>query len=85
MEITRLKWDAENMLLSGTATRPQGETGNLFVLMPPGYRLVNHEGHWLMKDSRDGCVVIRKELHFSKEKMSWRMTFEELKIPSAAE
>jgi len=75
VEVTDLRWSPRRMILSGALTRPVGESGNLFVLMPPGFRLVNHEGHWLVKDVRDGAVVIRREIVFRKSHERWAMRF----------
>lgn len=78
VEVTALTWDARKRVLAGTATRPKGETGNLFFLMPPELRLVNHEGHYLMKDGTDGSVIIRRSLTFRRPAEPFALQFEVL-------
>jgi hypothetical protein len=63
------------MTLSGVATRPRGESGNLYFLMPPRYRVPRHEGLWLMKDKRDGVVIVRKAIRFTEPEASWALRF----------
>lgn len=75
VEIRDLTWNAESLILSGTALRPQGETGNLIFLMPPGYRLINHENHFLLKDGRDSTVQIRRPLTFPSDAESFTLEF----------
>lgn len=81
VEIPCLTWDTRENVLSGSAVRPAGETGNIFLLMPQGFRLLNHEGHWLARDYRDSSVIIRREIRFRKRRMDWRLSF--LQDPSA--
>ncbi len=75
VEILSVFWDHRKAVLSGVAVRPEGEVGNIFFLMPPGFRLRNHQGHWLARDYRDSSVIIRKEIHFLKKKMYWSLKF----------
>jgi hypothetical protein len=76
VEIKALNWDEEKMCLSGTATRPAGEVGNLFFLMPRKMRVINNEGLFLMKDLNDMNVVIRKEIRFHNEHEKFEIFFE---------
>jgi len=80
VEVPELKWDAKRLELSGTVTRPKGESGSLFFLMPDGFRLVNHEGHKLMKDGRDNVVIIRRDFEFKSGKpLAFKLRFERMR------
>lgn len=63
-EIEDCRWDAETMTIGLRATRPAGEKGNAFVLVPPGLAVANPESLWIAKDARDGRLVIRCVLEF---------------------
>lgn len=75
VEILALQWDADAMCLRGQATRPAGERGSLYFLMPNDWYLVNHEGHKLMKDGRDNSVIIRREMAFTQPVMDFELQF----------
>ncbi len=74
-EITALSWDEASMTLAGTATRPAGERGNLFFLMPRAMSLINHTESFLMKEVLDMNVVIRRPVHFSAEREAFELRF----------
>ena len=74
-EITSLSWDEASMTLTGTATRPAGERGNLFFLMPRAMSLINHTESFLMKEVLDMNVVIRRPVHFSAEREAFELRF----------
>jgi len=74
-EITALSWDSASMTLAGTATRPAGELGNLFFLMPRAMSLINHTESFLMKEVLDMNVVIRRPVHFSAEREAFELRF----------
>jgi hypothetical protein len=76
VEVKSLEWDEDAMRLSGTVTRPAGEVGNLFILMPRKMRVINHKGLWLMKELIDMNVIIRKEIRFNKDCESFEIFFE---------
>ena len=76
VEVEDLKWDKGRMCLSGTATRPVGEVGNLFFLMPRKMRVINNKGLWLMKELEDYKVIIRKQIVFNKEHEDFEIFFE---------
>jgi len=76
VEVENLEWDEERMCLSGTATRPVGEVGNLFFLMPRKMRVLNNKGLWLMKELEDYKVIIRKQIVFNKEQENFEIFFE---------
>lgn len=76
VEVEELNWDEKRMRLSGKVTRPVGETGNLFFLMPRKMRVINSEGLWLMKELDDMNVIIRKEIKFTREHETFEIFFE---------
>lgn len=76
VEVEELHWDEKSMRLSGKVTRPVGETGNLFFLMPRKMRAINTEGLWLMKELDDMNLIIRKEIKFTHEHESFEIFFE---------
>jgi len=76
LEVETIRWDEKKMCLSGTMTRPAGEVGNLFFLMPRKMRVVNVEGLWLMKELEDMNVIIRKEIRFTKDHEDFEIFFE---------
>jgi hypothetical protein len=76
VEVESLKWDPERKCLSGTVTRPAGQTGNLYFLMPRKMRVINDKGLFLMKELEDMNVVIRKEIKFTKDHESFEIFFE---------
>lgn len=78
VEVTALKWNPRAMTLSGRVTRPRGERGSLYFIMPNNYMLVNHEHHWLMKVGTDNSVVIRRDFEFTKKEMPFDLKFSPL-------
>jgi hypothetical protein len=77
-EIESLKWDQDALTLSGTATRPEGETGSLFFLLPRQFRLINHERANTMREVEDTQTVIRWPLQFTSDRQPFELRFEEL-------
>lgn len=78
VEIRSLDWDEESMKLTGTVSRPRGESGNLFFLMPRRFQLINHEDTWLVKEVLDMNVIIRKEIHLATDNENFDLHFEPL-------
>lgn len=76
VEVEELNWDEKRRCLSGRVTRPVGEVGNLYFIMPRKMRVLNSEGLWLMKELNDMNVIIRKEITFTKEHESFEIFFE---------
>ncbi len=76
VELKSLQWDEKKMRLSGVATRPAGEVGNLFFLMPRKMRVINDKGLWLLKELIDMNVIIRKEIKFKEDCESFDIFFE---------
>jgi hypothetical protein len=84
VEIEDLNWDESDMKLTGRVTRPPGERGNLFILMPRRFRLINHEDTWLVKEILDMNVIIRKEIYLASDTESFELRFEHLQTPHVA-
>jgi hypothetical protein len=64
VELLDLRWDPAAMTLSGRATRPAGETGNLYLHAPEGLRVTTPAGVWIAKDARDRTLILRVALRF---------------------
>jgi hypothetical protein len=76
VEVTALAWDPDRMRLSGTVSRPKGESGNLFILMPRKMRLINHEGVGLLKELIDLNVILRVPVTFAESMVAFELFFE---------
>ncbi len=74
-ELAEVVWNAETMTLSGTATRPAGETGSLFVCAPEGICVTNPQGLWIAKDDNDKTLIIRRQFHFGDGPEQWEIRF----------
>ena len=75
VELLDVTWNPESHILTLAATRPEGETGNLFVLAPKGLRVVNPQGNWIAKDANDHSLVIRRLFRFGREPVVWTLEF----------
>jgi len=75
VELASVSWDAKTMTLSGTATRPAGETGNLFVIAPKGFCVTNPQGLWIAKDGNDQSLIIRCQFAFGEQPSEWAISF----------
>lgn len=75
VEVSACKWCEKTNTLSGRASRPVGERGNLFLHAPPTVALANPRGHWIAKDGGDSSLVIRVALDFPKEISEWAVSF----------
>jgi hypothetical protein len=82
LDISELAWDADTHTLAGVATRPAGETGNLFLHLPRTWRLVNHSGIGLMKEVRDMTAMARVPLRFEEDETAFSFHFEPLHVPN---
>lgn len=80
-EITACHWDAETRTLSGTAVRPAGERGSVFIHAPADLRVVNPAGHWIAKDARDSTLIIRVPLALERGHADWSIRFAGLTEP----
>lgn len=76
VEIRRLAWDAEKMCLSGCVSRPAGESGSLYFLMPRKMRLLNYEGINQLKELLDLNVILRLPVRFDEETVEFELFFE---------
>lgn len=74
-ELRDVQWDTERLLLRGKASRPDGETGSLYVIVPAGYRPRQYRGLHAAVDSRHGTMVLQKGLDFSRRSTSWQIAF----------
>ncbi len=75
VELSEVFWDEETWTLQGTAGRPVGESGNLFLISPPTYRVCDIRGVSVGKDAEDGSLVIRIPLQFNSPEVSWSVRF----------
>lgn len=76
VEIERLEWHADKGYLKGVCTRPVGETGNLYLRLPPGWKPVSYDGLNVAKIRADNIVIAMKRLAFNVETVTWRIDFE---------
>jgi len=76
-EILDLKWDESKQCLSGTVTRPAGEKGNVYILMPRNYKLINCKGTHLLKELLDYNVIVHLPIKFNNSVERFELYFEE--------
>ena len=72
VELEDLMWDVRKMALSGACVRPRGKEGNVYIIVPPGFKPVDYSGLWVAKDELDESVIVRKPIHFSRTRIGWR-------------
>jgi hypothetical protein len=75
VELSGVVWDEEAMILQGSAYRPGGEKGNLFLVSPPEYRVWDIRGMSVGKDAEDGSLIIRVPLEFDGSCVRWAVEF----------
>ncbi len=75
-EIKTLKWDEENMVLSGTATRPAGEKGSVIISAPRNMKLISRGKCHVIKELVDLRLVIEVPLEFETDEASFELKFE---------
>ena len=79
VELDTVAWDAEAMVLRGAAVRPLGETGNLYVVAPDGWKERHfNRGLNVAKSALDQALIIRKEITFDTEHKDWHIEFARL-------
>ncbi len=78
VEVDQCAWDEATQTLSGTASRPTGERGNLFLHAPSNLSVSNPKGHWIAKDARDQSLIVRVALSFEDGSAAWRVGFASL-------
>lgn len=75
VEIDRCDWDAGQKTLSGRAIRPVGEKGSVFLYAPPKMGVANPKGHFIAKDLKSDCLIIRCPLQFEEGWAEWNVKF----------
>ncbi len=75
-EIKSLKWDKENMTLTGVASRPEGEKGSVIILSPRNMKLLNRGKCHLLKELIDQRVIIEVPLEFTSNTQEFKLQFE---------
>ena len=76
MEITKFTWNAETMICSFTATRPENHHGSVFIHAPSNVFIKNIDGLHIAKDGRDNSLIISVPIHFdSTKQFSRQITF----------
>jgi hypothetical protein len=83
-EIESLSWDPVRRVLKGMVRRPEGESGNLFFLMPRQLRLADIGQMSTMKEVIDMQTVIRLPVRFQKEKEPFELAFELMETPNVS-
>ncbi len=84
VELSDVSWHPDTMTLSGKATRPAGEMGNLFVVAPKGLCVANPEGLWIAKDAATEALIIRAQFTFGDESAAWNISFKSIADVGAA-
>ena len=62
----------------GSASRPPGERGNVFLHAPATVAVANPRGHSIAKDGGDDSLVIRVALDFAADAARWAVSFKKL-------
>lgn len=75
VEIINCNWNEKKMILTVKTTRPRGETGNIFIYAPKGYRVINFPECYIAKDGNDESLIIRKSLKFDKKYETFKIKF----------
>ena len=75
-EVVDVRWDPDIMRLSLSVTRPVGEKGNVLLLMPRNFRLINNKGVHLLKELLDFSVIIQVPVTFDEPVESFAFDFE---------
>ena len=84
VEINRCRWDSSAQTLSGQAIRPAGESGSLYLYVPPSLGVANPKGFALARDFDHNCLIVRCPMRFEKGSAEWNAQFFKLKtaVPS---
>jgi hypothetical protein len=78
MEVSGCSWCEDTRTLTGNASRPPGESGNIFLHTPAKVAVTNPRGLWIAKDGGDDSLVIRVALDFTAGTAQWAVSFKEL-------
>lgn len=75
-ELTDVSWDAQTMVLSGTAKRAAGEKGCLFVVSPDSW-MERHfnKGLLVAKSALDKSLIIKVPITFTADTQDWKIEF----------
>ena len=76
VELADVRWDPRKLTLSGTAIRPVGEEGNLFIISPLTYRPRAYAGLTVARDGTHDALIVRRPIRFSRNRMPWQIRFE---------
>ena len=63
------------MVLTIRGSRPVGENGNVFILVPKGLEVRHPQGLWIAKDGNDNSLIIRCPFEFETNSVEKRITF----------
>jgi len=63
-EIADCRWDAATKTLTLRATRPVGNSGNVYIRVPKDLAVANPSGLWLAKDTSDESLLVRCTFDF---------------------
>ncbi len=74
-EIKNIAWDEDSMTLSGIASRPKGEKGNIYFLMPKNFETTTPENVTLTKELLDMTVIIRMPIVFESDEQEFSLSF----------
>lgn len=81
VELMHLRWDPDEMTLKGTCSRPEGETGRLFIHIPYGWEPVDFRELFIIREETldigpQGKMLIgMKSLYFDVETTDFHITF----------
>jgi len=81
VEVLDCRYDPESLTLSGTALRPAGERGNLYLHAPPDLCVADPRVKWIAKDARDNSLIVRLSLSFGGDPAEWQVSFAPLGTP----
>jgi len=75
VELSGVKWDRETLTLSGTATRPPGCTGTIFISVPRGLAVTNPRGWHIARDAHDQTLVVTRQFAFGEAPADFSLSF----------
>ncbi len=75
-EIKTLNWDEETMTLSGVATRPAGEKGNVIISAPKNLKPLSRGKCHIIKELLDHRLIIDVPLEFKTNEAAFELKFE---------
>ncbi len=75
VELSDVRWDRETLTLSGTATRPPGSSGTVFVSVPRGLAMTNPRGFHIARDAHDQTLVVSRQFTFGDKPVDFSLSF----------